>query len=111
MPEKVLTCGHALCDTCVRVFSHRSKTNKYTYTVTECTICGVIQRDAVFHYILPTAGIRVLSIDGGGIRGIVPLKYLEHLEKVMSRFSCLIKDHFDYVVGTSTGMFSILCGI
>ena len=103
MPEKVLACGHALCATCIRLFGNRSKTNKYTYAVAECTICGVIQQDAVFHYIPPTAGIRVLSIDGGGIRGIVPLKYLEHLETSMARFNCSIRDHFDYVVGTSTG--------
>ena len=48
------------------------------------------------------AEFRILSIDGGGIRGIFPAAILTHLED-----SCLdgqpIGDYFDLIAGTSTG--------
>ncbi|MEP5761707.1 MAG: patatin-like phospholipase family protein [Litoreibacter sp.] len=45
---------------------------------------------------------KILSIDGGGIRGVFPAAYLAELEK---RFlgGASIADHFDMVAGTSTG--------
>lgn len=43
---------------------------------------------------------KILSIDGGGIRGIIPLACLIELEKIEGRPS---KEIFDMVAGTSTG--------
>ena len=43
---------------------------------------------------------RVLSIDGGGIRGIVSALVLSHLEKTTSQ---PVSELFDLIVGTSTG--------
>ena len=43
---------------------------------------------------------KILSIDGGGIKGLYSAKILEHLEQ---RFSCSISDYFDLICGTSTG--------
>lgn len=43
---------------------------------------------------------RVLSIDGGGIRGIVPALILAHIEERMNK---PIHELFDAVAGTSTG--------
>lgn len=43
---------------------------------------------------------KILSIDGGGIKGLYSAKILEHLEQ---RFKCSISDHFDLICGTSTG--------
>ncbi|MBT7340331.1 MAG: patatin, partial [Halieaceae bacterium] len=42
----------------------------------------------------------VLSIDGGGIRGIIPAMVLDHLETMTGH---LAADLFDLMVGTSTG--------
>jgi patatin-like phospholipase/acyl hydrolase len=47
------------------------------------------------------APIRVLSIDGGGIRGIIPATILVELERRLAPRA--IADVFDLVVGTSTG--------
>jgi uncharacterized protein len=47
-----------------------------------------------------TRPIRVLSIDGGGMRGIIPGRFLQELEARSGRRVC---EHFDLVVGTSTG--------
>lgn len=43
---------------------------------------------------------RILSIDGGGIRGIIPAKWLEKLEESFGR---PLHECFDLVAGTSTG--------
>ena len=44
--------------------------------------------------------VRILSIDGGGIRGIIPAKILAEIEK---RTEKRIFQLFDMIVGTSTG--------
>jgi len=50
---------------------------------------------------------RILSIDGGGIRGIVPAVVLSHLEDVLQHLSnnsdARLADYFDLFAGTSTG--------
>ena len=43
---------------------------------------------------------RVLSVDGGGIRGIIPAMVIAHIEKRMGRPA---HELFDLMVGTSTG--------
>ena len=51
--------------------------------------------------------IRILSIDGGGIRGIIPGQILVSLEEKLKIKSgnreARIGDYFDLVAGTSTG--------
>jgi patatin-like phospholipase/acyl hydrolase len=44
--------------------------------------------------------VRVLSIDGGGIRGIIPARVLVAIEELANR---RISELFDLIVGTSTG--------
>ncbi|KAE9457127.1 hypothetical protein C3L33_10966, partial [Rhododendron williamsianum] len=56
----------------------------------------------------PTYGnlITVLSIDGGGIRGIIPATILEYLESQLQELDgedTRIADYFDVMAGTSTG--------
>ena len=43
---------------------------------------------------------RVLSIDGGGLKGVMPAAFLAQIEETTKQ---RIVDHFDLVVGTSTG--------
>jgi predicted acylesterase/phospholipase RssA len=43
---------------------------------------------------------RILTIDGGGVRGIIPATLLAALERVTGRPT---RDQFDFVAGTSTG--------
>jgi patatin-like phospholipase/acyl hydrolase len=49
---------------------------------------------------------RILSIDGGGIRGLIPATILDHMEVELKKqlgASMLIAEFFDLVAGTSTG--------
>jgi patatin-like phospholipase/acyl hydrolase len=43
---------------------------------------------------------KILSIDGGGIRGVIPATVLDHVEKTVGR---PIAELFDVIAGTSTG--------
>lgn len=43
---------------------------------------------------------KILSIDGGGIKGLYSSTILEHLEK---KYNCSLSDYFDLLCGTSTG--------
>ena len=49
---------------------------------------------------------RLLSLDGGGIRGIIAAEVLVRMEKILlahnSDWKCL-GDYFDFIGGTSTG--------
>ena len=51
--------------------------------------------------------VRILSLDGGGMRGLVPAVVLEYVEKKLIEYSdnpnARIADYFDMIVGTSTG--------
>ncbi|GAB2483307.1 patatin-like phospholipase family protein [Algoriphagus taiwanensis] len=51
--------------------------------------------------------VRILSIDGGGIRGILPGTILTHLEKRIQELTknpdAKIGEYFDFMAGTSTG--------
>ena len=48
---------------------------------------------------------KILSIDGGGIRGIIPAKILALAEEELNRTGKTgkIADYFDLICGTSTG--------
>lgn len=43
---------------------------------------------------------KILSIDGGGIKGLFSVRALEQLEK---KFNSKVHEHFDLICGTSTG--------
>ncbi|MCL1990662.1 MAG: patatin-like phospholipase family protein [Defluviitaleaceae bacterium] len=51
--------------------------------------------------------VRVLAIDGGGIRGVIPAQLLVYIERMLQEISrnekAKISDYFDLIAGTSTG--------
>ncbi|XP_073262665.1 patatin-2-Kuras 1-like [Populus alba] len=51
--------------------------------------------------------ITILSIDGGGVRGIIPSEVLGYLESILQGLennkNVRIADYFDFIAGTSTG--------
>ena len=50
----------------------------------------------------PTAGIRVLTFDGGGVRGLATLQYMQLLQDEVG-LPFPVQEHFDVVFGTSSG--------
>ena len=46
------------------------------------------------------SNFKILSIDGGGIKGLYSARILENIEK---KFDCRVSDYFDLICGTSTG--------
>jgi uncharacterized protein len=51
--------------------------------------------------------VRILCLDGGGIRGIIPATIMQYVEEKLIKLSnnpnARISDYFDMIVGTSTG--------
>jgi uncharacterized protein len=67
------------------------------------TSSNLLPRDR--HLFAPGAK-RILAIDGGGVRGVVALAFLERIERILeSQYGRPIRlcDHFDLIGGTSTG--------
>jgi len=104
--EIFLPCRHALCELCYRNLGSPIAQSQLSYSgpisCTACPFCGVTWGS--FEVILPppTAGARVLSLDGGGIRGICELVVLQDLQKTIDLpipFHCF----FDQMLGTSIG--------
>ena len=61
---------------------------------------------------------RILALDGGGIRGVLTLEYLEAIEALLRQRRAdpdlLLSDYFDLIGGTSTGSIiaaGLACGM
>jgi patatin-like phospholipase/acyl hydrolase len=62
---------------------------------------------------------RILALDGGGIRGVFTLEVLVKIEKVLREYyakqdpekakTFVLRDHFDFFAGTSTGAIIATC--
>ncbi|CAG7958067.1 unnamed protein product [Penicillium salamii] len=98
--QHVLGCGHTLCDRCAHIFGTPSVGIEYEFTIRGCIYC-LYQRPLIASVLPPTMSPSVLAIDGGGVRGVIPLEFLllvhEHLHP------CRIQDVVDLALGTSSG--------
>lgn len=90
-PSEKLRCGHTLCCKCCTENTQGDQIS--------CLQCG---KAALWKPVtMPNgAGFRILSMDGGGIRGVVLAAYLAAIEKKTGIKSY---DLFDYIIGTSAG--------
>ncbi|KAF7996639.1 hypothetical protein HCN44_002285 [Aphidius gifuensis] len=88
---------HAIKEGAIRIFlKARQKTNNKEIQA------GIREGLAVLGYIEPVSrrGIRILSIDGGGMRGLLVLEMLKKLEELTGQ---KVHEMFDYMCGVSTG--------
>lgn len=69
----------------------------------DCILCGEPNHKSVISLIPATAGVRVLSLDGGGIRGVIPLVYLQYMQEILAELQIPLRSMFDFVCGTSAG--------
>lgn len=99
-PEHMLPCRHAICDTCVVIFGSPSSLGEYHFEVAHCPICDA-KSNVIVRQLPPTKHPVVLSLDGGGVRGLIQLGLLRALER---RIGVPIASLPDLCTGTSVGM-------
>jgi hypothetical protein len=102
MPEEVLKCGHSICEVCLQIFASDNPSGFHTFHIENCPICGEDENRS-FRLVPPNAGIRLLSLDGGGVRGVISIVFLRHLHRRLQDFDCPLGEFFDLVCGTSAG--------
>jgi hypothetical protein len=106
-PEYKLPCGHFLCGYCISLFDQSTEEESYPSLVVhnECFLCSD-NNPSFWPFRLgirpPLSGVRVLSLDGGGVRGIIGLEIIKRLQKSVG-LSIRPSAYFDLIVGTSAG--------
>jgi len=106
-PEYRFPCDHHLCEECVKFFDDTDADKIYPGKVTleKCPLCADVNKEywpVEIRVKPPHGGLRVLSLDGGGVRGIVELVVLHRLESSVG-LEIPIGEYFDLIVGTSAG--------
>jgi predicted acylesterase/phospholipase RssA/energy-coupling factor transporter ATP-binding protein EcfA2 len=98
-PSERLECGHVLCSDCCE--------EMYKYKGNCCPICDM-KVNWKKKELKKEMGYRILCLDGGGVRGIVELVALKHIEKALE---IPFKYLFDAIFATSTGsvLLAALC--
>ncbi|KAJ5600708.1 hypothetical protein N7450_001775 [Penicillium hetheringtonii] len=112
--QYILACGHAMCDRCAQVFGDPVAGTEYQFNFRGC-LCCLYQRPLTVDVLLPTMSLSVLALDGGGVRGVIPLEFLLLVQEHLCL--CTIQEVIDLALGTSSGglialgLFSMFWGI
>jgi hypothetical protein len=105
--DDMLPCRHGFCRECTHNLSLQWK-HSAQIRMTHCPVClEVFAKPFQIRPQPPTAGGRVLSLDGGGVRGIIELEVLQQLCDMVGG-DLSVDQLFDLIVGTSIGKF-IFC--
>ncbi len=99
-PEPTLSCAHAICNVCVRIYGDEMPIVDCQYRISTCLLCR--SRNCIVRLKPFFAGERILAIDGGGTRGVIPLDILAMIQGMMGS-ELQIQDLFDLAFGTSVG--------
>ncbi|KAE9378224.1 FabD/lysophospholipase-like protein [Stipitochalara longipes BDJ] len=102
-PAHTLPCNHSICDPCAGTFNSHDRREEQSITIPRCPLgcewpslpSWTIRRKA------PEAGVRILSLDGGGVRGIIQLEILQSIAARVGH-NIPIQELFDVIVGTGT---------
>ncbi|KAL9049151.1 MAG: hypothetical protein Q9162_007370 [Coniocarpon cinnabarinum] len=103
VPKHPLQCGHVLCESCINAYAVEQRPT--FVKIENCPLHPPETRWQAPWIIArkpPLAGVRVLCLDGGGMRGIVDLEVLRMLQHTLGD-RIPIQEFFDLIVGTSTG--------
>ncbi|KAF7547599.1 hypothetical protein G7Z17_g7633 [Cylindrodendrum hubeiense] len=108
-PEYAFPCGHIICFDCVREFDQTAPKETYPGTAMHkgCVLCGSQENKfGTWPYFVDyrpdLSGIRLLSLDGGGVRGIIQLSIIARLDRFIN-LDIPFGELFDLIVGTSAG--------
>ncbi|KAI5465163.1 hypothetical protein BGZ63DRAFT_350184 [Mariannaea sp. PMI_226] len=102
----LLGCIHSICQSCVTVFYPCAGEDPNVYHVDACILCDTKTEGQIVRIKPPTARARVLSIDGGGARALVPLENLRALQNAVG-LPYPVQRNFDVAVGTSSGAMAV----
>ncbi|KAK2469735.1 hypothetical protein H9L39_18550 [Fusarium oxysporum f. sp. albedinis] len=101
------------CLSCIRrlpqTFSPKSSSDPWEYVPQSCHICGQPTPGISIRLFPDTSRLRVLSIDGGGIRGSAPIGFLKAIQDEIGIPYYNVQRSFDVKVGTSSGALSVIC--
>jgi hypothetical protein len=103
VPEHKLPCEHMLCESCCSELSERSVEDPSLHRIDACPLCAA-KCEFLVRIRPATAGVRVLSLDGGGIRAKVVLQFLQALELEIG-IDMPVQENFDFGFGTSSGRY------
>ena len=96
-----LCCNHRICRKCIQLFGVPRQSS-----IIELVFCLFCRQNLVkgtrYKVHNPCRSLRVLSLDGGGCRGIVHLSFLKILARTIG-IPIPVQENFDVVVGTSIG--------
>jgi hypothetical protein len=112
VPDHVMPCGHVYCSLCVQEFGQQSEWYERAWVMSGCVLCRArfLESPQLIRLKPRCAGVRILSLDGGGIRGIMEIALLEKLiNKVNLNHTNPVPELFDLVIGTSTGECCVTC--
>ncbi|KAI0903577.1 hypothetical protein F4823DRAFT_635572 [Ustulina deusta] len=103
LPEFILPCGHILCQPCVQAYGRN--TSRTTIEISRCPLHvreALAKEPYVFSLKPSRAGVRILSLDSGGVGTLVELCVLRAIQKLLGP-KLPIQKFFDLIVGTSAG--------
>ncbi|KAI5455667.1 acyl transferase/acyl hydrolase/lysophospholipase [Mariannaea sp. PMI_226] len=107
-PQYTLQCGHSICQNCVKAFHRLSDHDPWVVQLNACQICTSLTQNVLIRLVPETTRIRVLSIDGGGIRGSAPIAFLKAIQDEIDIPNYQVQRHFDVKFGTSSGALSVI---
>jgi hypothetical protein len=104
VPDHVLGCGHSYCPRCIQELGKPSSNFECAWVMLKCALCrsNEEERPHLVQLKARCTGARILTLDGGGIRGIVELSLLRAIDEAIG-LEIPIRDMVDMIVGTSTG--------
>lgn len=99
--QHATACDHPFCDLCAQLFGVPATAINYRFTVDQCLLCGA-PISLVMDVLPPSLDPIVLAIDSGGVRGVVPLEFLQLVQDHLGE-ECRLQDLVDLFVGPSAG--------
>lgn len=103
MPKITLSCGHAICEVCVRNIGDETSTFDSQYRINACILCRMGKLLVELRSL--TVELRLLSIDDGGTLGVIAIEFMDVLQSILGNI-WRIQDLFDVAYGTSVGGFN-----
>jgi hypothetical protein len=103
IPQYNLPCGHCICRTCVVNFGEQTADDPWEFRIHQCFLC-MRAMNLLMKIDPPTAGVGVLCLDGGGVRGIVPLTLMRRIQDQIG-LPISLQRFFKAAFGVSSGQY------